>query len=202
MQKHLGFQIVTPRTLQEFKGQTLILPDVRVLNAMEKDWAAKFAAAGNRVVITGVDATDLDKPSNVIRFPQCPGKAYEAALEKDFDHAAPESQPAFFESLRGADGIRITASPKVATSISRNPEGRVSVYFANFAGLRGGANPIQEPQAGVRVTVKTVSDIHGTFLPFMGTPQPVASTRSGDSIAFELPAITRGAVFWYESGKQ
>jgi hypothetical protein len=137
----------------------------------------------------------------VIRYPECPGKAYEAALEKDFDHAAPESQQAFLASLKRADGIRVTASPRIATSISRNPEGRVSVYFANFAGLRGGANPTQEPEAGVEVKVKAEADVQGTFLLFMGTPQPIAGTRDGDSISFRLPVITRGAVFWYEPNK-
>jgi len=202
MQKHLEFQIVTPRTLQEFKGQTLILPDVRVLSAAEKDWAGKFVAEGNRLLVTGVDATDLRKSDNFVRFPECPGKAYEAALEKDFDQAAPESRQTFLDSLKGADGIRITAGGRMATSISRNPEGRVSVYFANFAGLRGGANPIQDPQAGVEVKVKAVADAQGTFLPFMGAPQSVPGTRDGDSISFKLPVITRGGVFWFEPNRR
>jgi hypothetical protein len=90
----------------------------------------------------------------------------------------------------------------MATSISRNPHGRVSVYFANFAGLRGGANPMQEPQTGVEVRVKADAEVQGTFLPFLGTPQPIASVREGNSISFKLPAITRGAVFWYEPNKQ
>ena len=197
MQKHLEFQIVTPRTLQDFKGQTLILPDVRVLSATEKEWAGKFAANGNRLVVTGVDATGLGKSDNIVRFAECPGKAYEAALEKDFDQAVPESQPAFLESFKGADGIRVTASPKIATSVSRNPEGRVSVYFANFAGLRGGVNPIQEPQTGAEVKVKTDAEVQGTMLPFLGNPEPVSGKREGASITFKLPAITRGAVFWY-----
>ena len=36
MQKHLEFQIVTPRTLADFHGQTLVLPDVRVLRHREE----------------------------------------------------------------------------------------------------------------------------------------------------------------------
>ena len=39
MQKHLEFQIVTPRTLAEFKGDTLVLPDVRILSDSEKTLA-------------------------------------------------------------------------------------------------------------------------------------------------------------------
>jgi hypothetical protein len=33
MQKHLEFQVVTPRTLAEFKGSVLVLPDVRIMSA-------------------------------------------------------------------------------------------------------------------------------------------------------------------------
>ena len=43
MQKHLEFQIVTPRTLADFHGQTLVLPDVRVLGDNEKSWLKEFA---------------------------------------------------------------------------------------------------------------------------------------------------------------
>src|SRR5271166_4938066 len=60
MQKHLEFQIVTPRTLAEFHGRTLILPDVRVMNDEEKTWARKYVDNGNTLVITGEDATHLD----------------------------------------------------------------------------------------------------------------------------------------------
>ena len=44
MQKHLEFQIVTPRTLADFHGQTLVLPDVRMLNDEEKTWLKGFVA--------------------------------------------------------------------------------------------------------------------------------------------------------------
>src|ERR1700740_2033480 len=49
MQKHLEFQIVTPRTLAEFHGQTLVLPDVRVLNDGERESLKKFVADGGTV---------------------------------------------------------------------------------------------------------------------------------------------------------
>ena len=40
MQKHLEFQIVTPRTLANFRGDTLILPDVRLMKEAGKILAA------------------------------------------------------------------------------------------------------------------------------------------------------------------
>jgi hypothetical protein len=86
----------------------------------------------------------------------------------------------------------------VATSISRTSDGHVNVFFANFTGLVAGSNPIQTPVSGVEVNVKSKSVVKGFFLPFMGDAQAVSGTRHGDSITFALPAITRGAVFWYE----
>src|SRR5579863_9622471 len=74
MQKHLEFQIVTPRTLAEFHGRTLVLPDVRVLNDSEREWLKNFVANGKTVVVTGIDSTQLGDAQHVVRFPSCPGK--------------------------------------------------------------------------------------------------------------------------------
>ena len=198
MQKHLEFQIVTPRTLADFRGETLVLPDVRELGDGEKTWFQTFAPQGKRLVITGTDVTGAGSSQNVVRFPACPGKAYNAALEKDFERASPDSQQAFFDSLQGTNSVRIKAGSQVATSIARTPDGHVNVFFANFAGLRGGSNPTQIPQTGVEVSVTSKSEGKGFFLPFLGEVQSIKGTRQGDAIGFTLPAITRGAVFWYE----
>jgi hypothetical protein len=197
MQKHLEFQIVTPRTLADFRGKTLVLPDVRVLNDEEQRRLKNFATEDRKVVITGTDVSELGTSQNVIRFQECPGKAYNAALEKDFDQASPESQQAFLDSLQGGNSVRVKAARQVATSTARSSDGHVNVFFANFAGLRGGVNPVQTPQTGVEVTVTSKAE-KGIFLPFLGQAQPVQGVRQGDSVTFTLPPITKGAVFWYE----
>jgi len=198
MQKHLEFQIVTPRTLAEFHGRTLVLPDVRVLNDSERDWLKKFAAGGRTVVVTGTDSTELGDAQHVVRFPSCPGKVYSAALEIDFEHASPDSQQEFLASLQGGKTVQIQASTEIATSVSRGTDGRIQCFLANFAGLRGGSNPIQTPQNGVTVSVASKSEGKGFYLPFLGEMQPVQGVRHGDSVDFTLPTITKGAVFWYE----
>jgi hypothetical protein len=197
MQKHLEFQIVTPRTLSDFQGKTLVLPDVRVLGQREKTWLKEFAA-GKRLVVTGADATELADMPNVVRLRECPGKSYNAAIEKDFEHSSPEAAREFFASLQGAGAVRIQASPQIATSIARTSDGHINCFFANFAGLRGGSNPVQAPQNGVEVTVQAKAEGKGFFLPFLGQVQAVKGERDGDSIRFSLPTITRGAVFWFE----
>ena len=197
MQKHLEFQIVTPRTLADFHGQTLVLPDVRVLEESEKSSLQAFSAHG-RIVISGTDATGMANSKNAVRLADSPGKAYSEIIEKDFEHASPDSQQAFFESLQGGNAVQIKAGPQVATSIARSPDGHINCFFANFAGLRGGLNPVQTPQDGVEVTVKSKSEGKGYFLPFLGEAQTVKGVRHGDEVTFALPTITKGAVFWYE----
>ena len=200
MQKHLEFQIVTPRTLNDFKGKTLVMPDVRVLNESEQKWLKDFVGAGKRVVITATDVTELGDSPNVLRMRECPGKTYNAAIEKDFEHSSPDSQRDFFASLQGGDSVGIQASPLIATSISRTPDGSVNCFFANFAGLRGGSNPVQTPQTGVVVSVvpSQTGEGKGYFLPFLGTAQEVKGEPNGHSILFRLPPITKGAVFGYK----
>src|ERR1700722_17733080 len=125
MQKHLEFQVVTPRNLADFKGQTLVLPDVRVLGDSEKTWLRGYAG---RVVISGADATGLVSSANVVRLADSPGRAYEAAMEKDFEQAAPDSQQAFFDSLPGGDALRIKAGTMVATSVARTSDGHLNCF--------------------------------------------------------------------------
>jgi hypothetical protein len=51
----------------------------------------------------------------------------------------------------------------------------------------------------VEVSVPSKSEAKGFFLPFLGEVQSVQGVRHGDTITFSLPAITKGAVFWYEN---
>jgi len=197
MQRHLEFQIVTPRTLPAFQGRTLILPDVRVLSESEKAWLRGYVDANKVLLVTGEDATGLGDKANVIRFRQCPGKDYSASLQKEFAASTPDQEHEFLDSLKADAAIRVFASPLIATSIAR-VAGKPHVFFANFAGLRGRENPIQTPQTGVQVTVAGTTKHRGFFLPFLGEAQPLDGTVSDGGVTYTLPAIEKGAVFWYE----
>ena len=197
MQKHLEFQVVTPRTLTQFHGDTLILPDVRVLSDAGRSWFEHYVAGGKELIITGADVTQLAPASNVIRFQNCPGKAYMAALESNFGHTTPDSQAAFLKSLKTAAGIQIAASPLVATSIAL-VNGKPHVFLANFAGLQGGVNPVQILQTGIRVIVSPETKGPAFLLPFLGEVQALEGTRVDGGTAYTLPPISKGAAFWYE----
>ncbi len=197
MQKHLEFQIVTPRTLADFRGDTLVLPDARVMNDEEKAWVRKYVQSGKRLVITGEDGTQLGPSAGVVRFGKCPGKDYYAALEKSVADTNPDREDEFLESLKAETPVHVAASHMIATSIAR-VDGKTHVFFANFAGLEAGVNPVQTPQTGVQVTVAGAGAGHGFFLPFLGEVQPVMGTAGDGGMVYKLPPIEKGAVFWVE----
>ena len=197
MQKHLEFQVVTPRTLSDFRGNTLILPDVRVLSDVEKSWLHNYAKENKTLLVTGEDATGLGNSANVIRFSKCPGKDYSSALQKDFEGTSPDREQAFLDCLGRGSEVQVIGSPMLATSIAQ-VEGKPHVFLANFAGLQGGVNPVQTPQTGVQITVSATVKGRGFFLPFLGDVQSLEGVAARDGLTFKLPAIEKGAVFWYE----
>jgi hypothetical protein len=197
MQSHREFQIVTPRTLDEFHGQALILPDVRILSEGERKWLEQYPGGGKKLIITGNSPLASGNPPDIVRFPACPGKAYIASLEAGFDQAAPQLQQAFLDSLPPGPGIEIAASPQVASSISR-VNGETHVFLANFAGLVGGKNPVQTPQM-VTISVPGARDASAYFLPFLGSLQKLEGVPKQGTVIFTLPPISKGAVFWLPS---
>jgi len=115
LQGHMEFQIVTPKTLKEFNGDVLILPDVKCVSANEVALLQKYLNAGKGLIVTGetgrfddhgeenkknmvfdflkISASGKMLKSNkgenkFIYYPECPGKAYSKYTKKEFDQAA------------------------------------------------------------------------------------------------------------------
>lgn len=114
LQSHTEFQIVTPRTLEKFEGDLLILPDSKCISEDELTFLKSFFEKGKGLVITGetgdYDNTGARAKVNPVRellkieddrqkqvssgeykfiyLPQCPGKLYTDLCEYEFDTAA------------------------------------------------------------------------------------------------------------------
>ena len=128
MHSHHEFQIVTPRTLADFHGPGLILPNARCLSETELDALESYAKSGKMLIVSGqtgqLDETGQARPSNPVHhflgirnsaqssrssagpayvyLPQCPGRAYWQNLGKEFSPAASSGVAAgqTFQSLR------------------------------------------------------------------------------------------------------
>ncbi len=196
MQSHREFQVVTPRTLDQFNGETLVLPDVRLMSEREQHWMEQYVKDGKRLVITGDSTFGFGNQPNVRPFPHCPGKAYTVSLEASFEQADLATQRAFLDSLAPNQRIEVFGSPSVATSEAM-VDGAPHVFLANFAGLVGGKNPIQTPQTDVKISLPATPNSAGFFLPFLGDTQKIEGTLENGRVTFVLPTISKGGVFWY-----
>ncbi|HEV8290761.1 MAG TPA: hypothetical protein VGP94_02505, partial [Tepidisphaeraceae bacterium] len=192
MQKHWEFQVVTPRTLAEFKGDTLVLPDVREMSAEERVGLKKLATSGKRIVITGQNASGLKASANVALFPDCPCRKYEGGLDANMENADPDRAKDFLESLQHKEEIEIAASPQVATSVAM-VDGKTLVFLANFSGLRGGVNPLPTTQKGIVVRLGKRSK-RVEFLPFLGEVQEIRAERDEEAFVYRLSDLGRGGV--------
>ncbi len=200
LQNHLEFQIVTPRTLSSFHGSTLILPNVSVMGGHEREDLLGLLARGARLLVTGADALNAPSSPNVIHFPEAPGAAYLAALEKDFA-AGSQAMPAdFLAALAPAQDLVVTSSPFVASNTA-SVNGQPHVFLDNFAGLIPHHNlkPSAEMSTRIAIPASRKSRLH--FLPFLGDEQVIVGTLSGEHRVFSLPAFDRSAVAWLEDTK-
>ena len=193
MQKHLEYQIVTPRTLIDFKGETLVFPDVRILGEEERSALRAFVTRGGKLIVTGHDGTQLPASTRVIRFPNCPGRSYISALNRDFSGTTPVVAKEFLMSLQKSSDVTVEASSSVATHIA-SVDGLPHVFFANFTGLVGGRNPVPSPETNARIVISGSANAY--FLPFLGQIKELQGKPDQEKTTFLLPPINRGAVVW------
>jgi hypothetical protein len=195
LQAHREFQVVTPRTLAAFKGKTLVLTNVTTLNDTEKGQIATFAKNGGRLVLTGADATGLSQSDAVVRFKECPGKAYFDALESDFPSAIQKPPTEFLAAMDVKPHIEVDAPATIAANISQ-VDGSPHIFLANFTGLVPGKIAIQTPVSGIRIRVPASDGDTLAYLPFLGQTQTLHGTPHGGQVEFTLPPVERGAIVW------
>lgn len=188
LQTHRQFQIVTPRTLSKFKGKTLILPGVRLLNNEEIDEIRRFAKNGGQVVVSGAADQKLDKIQNVLRFLNDPGRQYLAKAEESFANADPAAELKFLSSLApaGSSDPRVTVSRDVVVNAS-SIDGITYLFLANFAGIKPGSQLIPTVQTNVRVDMPASFGTSIHLLPFLGQESVLQGSRDSDHVSFTIP---------------
>jgi len=197
LQNHVQFRIVTARTLGEFHGKVLVLPDVRVMDDAEAGGIRRFAASGGRVVVTGKSDQRLDGLAQAVRFPEGPEVAYLKAAEKDLYGTNPGSKPDLLHAITTEPDVRIAASPSVVAHEALI-DGRTYVFLANFSGLEADVNEMPTPQRNVRIVAPARLGRTMHVLPFLGTATTLAGKEAGGGVEFTIPELARGAVVWFE----
>jgi hypothetical protein len=195
LQNHREFRVVTPRTLEEFQGEILVLPNASILSEKEKQALERFTAKNGRIVVTGVDVTSLPASPQVVRMATCPAKSYFAELQRDFAGGIRKMPEEFLQSIQVKSEIEVEAPASVAANFGR-VNGAAHVFLANFGGLVPHKVAMPSPAEGIRIGIPaTMGDKLG-YVPFLGEVQILRGVKKGSRIEFTLPPVQRGAVVW------
>jgi len=195
LRKHIQFQIVTPRTLQSFHGATLVLPDVRLLDASEESSMRRFYDAGGKLVLNGQSAKLFQNANLAVRFPDDPGSHYLIAAKSNLQHATTNSESEFLKSLDDQFNISVKAPEDLIVHVAKvNQE--THFFFANFHGLQPGTVAAPLPVENVHILAPLVLGTTLHILPFMGTSTVIQGTPSKGEVDFTIPKIERGSIAW------
>lgn len=195
LQAHREFQVVTPRTLRQFHGQALLLPEVSELDINEKQYIRDYLGHGGRVIVCGINATGIPA-GGLIELQNDPAASYFAALQLDFAAATQNPPKALLDATNVGTEIHLKAPATVAANIAL-VGGSPHVFLANFTGLVPGKVAVPTPVNGIRFEMPT-SNGELMFLPFLGELQKLKGTASAEKTVFTLPPVERGAVVWAE----
>lgn len=200
IQQHRALQVVTPRTLAEFRGATLVLPSVTVLNETERQELKKFADNGGRLVVLGEDTSGTPQSPRKMVLASDPAREYYKALQAGFDAGSANPPADLLSALGGNDGIQLDAPPTVAANFAM-VSGVPHVYLANFSGLVPGKVAVPAPVQSIQVRVPAAMGTSLSYLPFLGETQVVHGKKNGNRVEFTLPPLERGAVVSVTGGK-
>ena len=160
----------------------------------------EFLSKGGHLVIAGTDATELGNATGIVRFRECPAKAYFERAQKDFAAASQIIPAEFLATVDTRPQLSVEAPPAVAANITV-VNGKPTIFFANFTGLVPHKIAVPTPQAGVRISTPAVDRRTLRILPFLGETQTVHGQHVGDRLVFTLPTLERGAVTWFEDAE-
>jgi hypothetical protein len=198
LQGHRQFQIVTPRTLEGFRGKTLVLPDVRLLSEQEIASIHRFAGQGGGVVIDGASNGALSDLSHAVRLADDPARVYLADAERDYASARPSEKVRFLEAIGPSDddAVQVHAGSDVVAQ-AMQIDGKTYLFFSNFSGIKPGVELAPTIQTNVSVMVPASVGTTMHVLPFLGTETVVNGTSVGGRMSFALPGLERGMVVWF-----
>jgi hypothetical protein len=195
LQAHREFQVVTPRTLAQFHGELLVLPNVTILSDSEKLSLNKFAASGAGILATGHNVTGMNSSSKFEYMENCPAAQYFQTLQKDFSAGLQQMPKDFLQSTKINSEIQLDAPPTVAANFALI-DGSPHLFLANFTGLVPGKVAIPTAVQAAKVTLPAAMGNSLAYLPFLGEIQTLQGTRQNDRMEFTLPALERGAIVW------
>ena len=196
LQAHREFEVVTPRTLADFRGECLVFPKVSILSDAEKRTTKAYVDRGGKLILLGGNATGIPA-SRVTVLSTDPGRTFYLALNKNFEDAAKAPPQELLRAVTTKAEIEVDAPPTVAANFGL-VNGAPHVFLANFTGLVPNKAAVPTPVSAIRVSINAAWGSALSFLPFLGETQVLRGEKKGNKMEFLLPPVERGAVIWVE----
>ena len=223
MQSHMEYQIVTPRTLADFQGSVLILPEARIINEAELDQLLTLATQGCNLLSTGetglydgarqrLETGSLEALGQAVEKIGTPGADYYKMAHKEFNNSAHtgewsgnpclEQLAAFQRGILKSGlykpEVLLRADPGIVTHIAE-VDGQPHVFIANYTGLIANENIEQIPQENIEVLfISGTGDDQIKYLPYLGEETVIESIFNKFGLSASLPTISQAGVVWLE----
>jgi hypothetical protein len=195
MQKGIEFEIVTPRTLDKFKSDLLIFPDVRSLADEELSQIEGIVKGGKKHLIFTAHTGEYDSMRKKVAKDRI--KSLVQAHKQSAAYIADERASELDEMLNKyyLPSVEIKGVQRCVTQIA-TVKGKTTVYIANFAGLKSKENAIPLPAKGVSITFNNVSNraTVANFIPFLGKSVQLQGVWDKNNLTVRLPDFLRGGI--------
>ena len=198
IQAHRELQVVTPRTLGEFRGERLVLLNVSTLDVTEQKNLEQYVRNGGSLIVVGNVPEGLATSDRTRRLDSGSTMEYFRSMESDF--AAARAPMDFLAATTVSAEITIDAPSTVAANMAR-VNGKPQIFLANFGGLVPNKSAVPTPAKNIRVTVPAAMGNTATFVPFLGGPLTVHGEVKEGKVEFLLPAVERGGIVRIEGKK-
>ncbi len=213
LNNHLNYQVVTPRTLNDFKDNLLILPDVRILGKTEIELIKQKCEQGLNLILTGesgyynnsrktenensilkILCGDNNERSKYLFIPECPEKKYfdnhDTLLIKYFSDQIKDFLPSL--NLK----YKIKASLNVST-VQAELKGKDCIYITNLKGLKGYSSCIPLVEDKIEIEFSSVEMPEIRFIPYLGEEVKLNENnliQDKDIIKIILPPVQYGGI--------
>jgi hypothetical protein len=224
MEKGIEFEIVTPRTLDKFRSDLLIFPDVKSLGEEELAQIETILKEGKRHIVFTAQTGKYDSrrkeagkdrikslvqnyKENVTYIEDDPGADFGKFMEWGYDVLMYNDRELQYQGSKSYEEIKKVLAKYYSPSVEirgaagcvsqiASVKGRPTVYIANFTGLKSKENAVPIPRREVSVTFKNVSKKNAVvnFTPFLGKPMQVKGEWNENNLTVSLPAFLRGAI--------
>lgn len=206
---HFEFEIVTPRSLANFKGTILILDNVKKISEDEQSEFKKLSTDGVKFILSG-ETQELNLDDSIL-LKESPGKEYNALLTEELNDCFNGKSEAektkkyksrfkeLLDSLtENANGIRIKAPIEIFASTSL-VNGKPYIYLTNMSGIceSCGDNKINISNVIIELD-KSLNYSKIYSLPFMGEVTELTIEQKEGRMICKIPTINRGTVIWLE----